>query len=117
MEPHQPQPKWVCRYCDKEHNAKFIRCLRCGRLRLDINIDAILAKLLIGGGIVVIFIALLMLSKSLYSESSDTVFQSQSRNLETKAFTLIYCAIAACIAGLFFHLRMKRKKNELLDKF
>lgn len=112
MNLEKPQTQWVCKHCSKEHPGKFIRCLRCGRLRYDIGVDAFLTKLLIAGGIIVMFISLLVLCKSLYSDAADTVYLAKTKKLEHKAFVYIILAAAACVVGIFFHFRVKHKKNE-----
>ncbi len=112
MNLEKPQTHWVCKHCSKEHPNKFIRCLRCGRLRFDIGVDAFLTKFLIAGGILVMFISLLILCRSLYSDTSDSIYLAKTKRLEHSAFTYIILAALACIAGIFFHFRVRQKKNE-----
>lgn len=58
------------------------------------------------------FISLLILCKSLYSDSPDTVYLAKTKLLEHKAFTYIILAALSCVIGIFFHFRVKHKKNE-----
>ena len=112
MQPQKPQNPTVCKHCSKEHSNKFIRCLRCGRLRYDISVDEFWTKLLLASGMVVMFISLLMLCNSLYSDPTDSVYFAKTERMEKRALTSIILATVACLAGVFFYYRMRHKKNE-----